>query len=103
MKYLIKCTWKTGGDKIRSSQIRGILNQELVTNMIDSRKLRWLGHLIRMDNNMKLRQVRKTRVELTRGRGMPKIEWEEPMRKVRRGKKGRTSKWRRRSKRSGSG
>jgi hypothetical protein len=90
MRYLRKCTWKTGGDKIRSSQIRGIFNQELVTKMVDNKKLRWFGHLIRMDSNMKLRQVRETRVELTWGRGRPRIEWEEHMRKVRREKKGKT-------------
>jgi hypothetical protein len=83
MRYLRKCTWKTEGDKI-ISQIRGIFNQELVTKMVDNRKLRWFGHLIRTDRNMKLRQVRETRVELTWGRGRPRIEWEEHMRKVRR-------------------
>jgi hypothetical protein len=36
---------------------------------------------------MTLRHVREPRVELTRGRGMPRIKREEPMRKVRRGKK----------------
>jgi hypothetical protein len=73
MRYLRKCTLKTGGDKIRSSQIRGITNQELVITMVDNRKLRWFVHLKRMDSNMKLRQVRETRVELTRGRGRPRI------------------------------
>jgi len=57
MRYLRKCSWKTGGDKVRSNQIRGMLNQELVTKMVDNRKLRWFGHLIRMDSNMKPRQV----------------------------------------------
>jgi len=56
MRSLRKCAWKTEGDKIRSSQIRGILIQELVTKMVDNRKLRWLGHLIRMDSNRKRRQ-----------------------------------------------
>jgi hypothetical protein len=28
MRYLRKCTWKTGGDKVRSNQIGGMLNQE---------------------------------------------------------------------------
>jgi hypothetical protein len=40
MRYLRKYTWKTGGDIIRSSQIREILNQELVTKMVDNRELR---------------------------------------------------------------
>jgi hypothetical protein len=57
IRYLRKCAWKTGGDKVRSSQIRGVLNQELGTKMFDNRKLRWFGHLIRMDSNMKPRQV----------------------------------------------
>ena len=85
MKYLRKGTWKAGGDKIRSSQIIGKLSQGLVTKMVDNRKLRWFGHLIRMDSNMKLRQVRETRFELTRRRGSPRMLWEEHMGKARRG------------------
>jgi hypothetical protein len=44
---------KTRGDRTRNNQITGILNQETVTKMVD--KLRWFGHLIRVDNNRKPR------------------------------------------------
>jgi hypothetical protein len=51
---------KTRRDRIGYSQIRGILNQEPVAKMVDRKKLRWFGHLIRMDSNRKPRQVWET-------------------------------------------
>jgi len=76
MRCIRKCMGKTSRERIRNSQIRGILNQEPVTKMVDKRHLRWFGHLIRMDSSKKPWQVRDTRVE-TWGRGRPRIEWEE--------------------------
>jgi hypothetical protein len=73
---------KTSRERIRNSQIRGILNQEPVTKMVDKRELRWFGHLIKMDSNKKPRQVWDARFEGTWGRGRPKIEWEELVRKL---------------------
>jgi len=43
----------TRRDRIRSSQIWGVLNEVPVTEMIDRWELRWFGHQIRMDNNRK--------------------------------------------------
>jgi hypothetical protein len=57
MRYLGKCMGKTRRDRIRNSQIRGILNQEPVTKMVDRRELRWFRHLIRINSNRKPRQV----------------------------------------------
>jgi len=39
------------GDRIRNSQILGILIEVPVTEMVDRTELRWSGHLIRKDNN----------------------------------------------------
>jgi len=57
IRYVRKCVGKARRDRIRNSQIIGVLNQEPATKMVDGRELRWLGHLIGMDSNRKLRQV----------------------------------------------
>ena len=88
MRSIKKCMGKTSRERIRNSQIRGILNQEPVTEMVDKRELRWFGHLIRMDSNKKPWQVWDARVEGTWGRGRPRIEWEELVWKLT--KKGKT-------------
>jgi hypothetical protein len=65
VSYLRKCRGKTRRDRIGNSQIRGKLNQEPVTKMVDRKKLRWFGHLLGMDSNRKPRQVWET--ELSKG------------------------------------
>jgi hypothetical protein len=84
--YLRKCRRKTRRAMVRKSQIRGTLNQEPVSKMVDRRELRWFGHLIWIDNNRRPRKVWETRVEKMRGRGRPRTEWEEHMRKLTRRK-----------------
>jgi hypothetical protein len=54
--------------------------------MVDRMELRCFGHLIRMDGNRKPGQVRETRVEGSRRRGRPRIEWEGHVRKLARRK-----------------
>jgi hypothetical protein len=78
-RYLRKCVGEKRRDRIRNSQIRGILNQQPVTKTVKRKDLRWFGHLSRMDSNMKPRQVWETRVKGTQGRGRPSIEWEQHM------------------------
>lgn len=60
VSYLRKFRGKTRRVRIGNSQIRGKLNQEPVTKMVDRKKLRWFGHLIGMDSNRKSRQVWET-------------------------------------------
>jgi hypothetical protein len=60
VSYLRKFGGKTRRGGIGNSQIRGKLNQELVTKMVNKKKLRWFGHLIGMDSNRKPSQVWET-------------------------------------------
>jgi hypothetical protein len=48
---------QTRRDWIRKSQIWGILNEVLVTEMVNRRERKWFGHLIKMDNNRKCRNL----------------------------------------------
>jgi hypothetical protein len=70
---------QTRRDRIRNSQILGILNEVPVTEMVDMKELSWFGHLIRMGNNRKHRHLWERRIEGVRGRGRARVEWEEPM------------------------
>jgi hypothetical protein len=45
--------------------------------MVDRKELREFGHLIRMDNNRKPRDLWERGVEGMRGRGRVRVEWEE--------------------------
>ena len=60
--------WGKQGDRIRNSQIQEVLNQEPVTKMVYRWELRWFGHLIRMHNSGKRKQVWNRGDEKTRGR-----------------------------------
>jgi len=55
--YLRKCTGKTRRDRIINTQIRGMLNEEPVTQVVERGELRWFGHLIRMNSNRNPKQV----------------------------------------------
>ena len=49
--------------RLRNNQIRGILNQDRVTKMVNRRKRRWFGYLIMNDGNRNSWQVWEKRVE----------------------------------------
>jgi hypothetical protein len=68
---------QTRKDRIRNSQIWGMLNEVPVIEMDDREEMRWFGHLIRMDNNRKPRDLWERRGEGRRGRGRVRVEWEE--------------------------
>jgi len=90
MRYLREWIGKTRRDRSRNSQIKGILNQEKITEVVDRRKFRCFGYLIMMDSKRKPRQVWETRFEGMEWRVRPRIEWEEHMWKlIRRKVKGR--------------
>lgn len=76
VRYLRTRMGKTMRDRTRNSQIRGIINQEPVTKIVDSRELRWFWHLIMMDSNSKLRQEWKNKSWGDARKGRPRTEWE---------------------------
>ena len=89
MKYLRKCIGKTRRDRIRNCQIRNTLNQEPAIKRIETNVLRWFGHINRMDESRKPKQVWEARGEGSRGRGRPRIEWNNYVEKIV-NKKGKT-------------
>jgi hypothetical protein len=75
MKYLRKVTGKTRRDRIRNTIIRNQLKRESVEMLMEKKTLRWHGHAVRMDLERRLKLVLEERPE--RGRGRPRLEWEE--------------------------
>jgi hypothetical protein len=44
---------------------------------MEKRTLRWYGHAVRMESERKSRLVLEVRPEGGRGKGRPRVEWEE--------------------------
>lgn len=88
MKYLRKVVGKTKRDRVRNINIRNELQQAPVVEQIERKQLNWFGHLVRMGDERKVKEVFESRVEGKRRRGRPRIEWEQYVNDVvrRRGK-----------------
>jgi hypothetical protein len=89
MKFLRRIVGKTRRDKWRNDRIREILNQEPILKYIERRSIQWYGHVVRMQDYRKPKQVMETRREKRRGRGRPRKTWEDCVLDVAR-KKGKT-------------
>ena len=68
MKFLRKSLRKTRRDRCRNATVREQLQEESLIDGIE-RRLRWCGHLVRMAEGKKPRQIIEARIEGKRGRG----------------------------------
>jgi hypothetical protein len=59
----------------RNQEIQEIINDEDVVRTVKSRRLEWLGHVERMDDNRKPKKILHGRMEGTRKRGRPRKRW----------------------------
>jgi hypothetical protein len=75
--YLGKVVGKTRRDRIRNTKIRNKLKQGSVEVLTEKRTLRWYGHAVRMGSERKPKLVLEARPEGGRGKGRPRVEWEE--------------------------
>lgn len=63
-------------DRIRNDDIRAELGQKRkISDEVHERQTRWLGHVLRMDNERILKMVLEGRMEGTRRAGRPRINW----------------------------
>jgi hypothetical protein len=53
------------------------VEQESVEVLMENRTLRWNGHAVRMESERKAKLVLEARPEGGRGKGRPRVEWEE--------------------------
>jgi hypothetical protein len=69
MEFLRRSLGKTRRDRCRNATVREQLKQESLIDGIERRKLRWYGHLVRMEEDRKPRYILEARIEGKRGRG----------------------------------
>jgi hypothetical protein len=88
MKFLRRSLGKTRRDRCRNATVREQLKEESLIDGIERRKLRWCGHLVRMAEDRKQRQILEARREGKRGRGRPRKVWMDDIKEAagRRGK-----------------
>ena len=88
MKFLRTSLGKTRRDRSRNATVREQPKEESLIDGIERRKLRWYGHLVRMAEDRKPRQILEARIEGMRGRGRPRKVWMDDIKEAdgRRGK-----------------
>ncbi|KAJ4442746.1 hypothetical protein ANN_04337 [Periplaneta americana] len=64
-------------DRVRNINIRNELQQAPVVEQIERKQLNWFGHLVRMVDERKVKEVFESRGEGKRRRGRPRIEGEQ--------------------------
>jgi hypothetical protein len=74
MKFL-RSLGRKRRDRCRNATVREQLKQKSLIGGIERRKLRWYGHLVRMAEERKPRQILEARTEGKRGRGRPRKVW----------------------------
>ncbi|KAJ4450624.1 hypothetical protein ANN_02052 [Periplaneta americana] len=74
------------GNRVRNINIRNELQQAPVVEQIGRKELNWFGHLVTMGDERKVKEVFESRVEDKRRRGRPRIEWEQYVNDVVRGR-----------------
>ena len=72
MKCYRRIMGKTRRDRIRNDGIREGLKQRSVDEILQKRQFKLFGHVIRMDERRKPRQIMEVRTEGRRGRGRPR-------------------------------
>jgi hypothetical protein len=75
--------------RCRNATVREQLKQESLIDGIETRMLRWYGHLVRMEEDRKPRQILEARIEGKRGRGKPRKVWMDDIKEAA-GRRGKT-------------
>ena len=75
MKFLRRISNKTKRDLIRNTKIRDDLKVKPILNEIESKQLKWYGHVKRMEKGRIPKKILETRMEGKRGRGRPRTTW----------------------------
>ena len=68
-------------EKKRSESLRNMMGIEGVKEVMARSRLRWLGHVLRIDEDDWLKKCMNFEVEGIKGRGRPKMTWSEVIEK----------------------
>lgn len=77
MKFLRSMIGKTRKDRMRNEDVRNEVGIGKLTERIEKSKLRWFGHVKRMEENRIPRQMLEAKLEGKRPRGRPRTRWIE--------------------------
>lgn len=75
MRYLRKVAGVKRTDKLRNEYIRDNLKTKPLKSKIEERKLKWAGHLIRMDNTRQVKKIWEAKKIGKNRRGRPRKTW----------------------------
>lgn len=79
MKYLRRIVGRTKRDRIRNTVTREEVGLEPLIQEVEKRQLKWYGHVVRMTRTREPRRILEARPEGTRGRGRPRVTWEQTL------------------------
>src|SRR5678816_4259518 len=77
MKVLRTIVGKTRRDRVRNEWVRERVGVVPVLNRIDSARLRWWGHIVRMPGERVASRWWSWKVEEVRPRGRPRVRWRD--------------------------
>jgi hypothetical protein len=77
MRRILHISWR---DKITNKSIRERTGQEKMEIIIRKRRLKWMGHVARMEQERRAKQATIWTPEGRRGRGRPRKNWMETVR-----------------------
>ena len=75
MRCLRKAVNKTRRDHIRNEDIRRTVGTTPAIRFIEKQRLKWFGHLVRMNPNTPVARAYNLKMESSRGRGRPRKRW----------------------------
>jgi transcription termination factor 2 len=58
-----------------NAELRNKYKTQDILNVIKTRRLEWLGHVVRMDETRAVKKIFEGQIEGRRGRGRPKLSW----------------------------
>ena len=70
-------------EKKTNAELRESMGIEKISDVMRYSRLRWMGHVLRMEGNDWVKKSMDMTVEGSRGRGRPKMTWVERDMKVR--------------------
>uniref|UniRef100_A0A8D8LKZ5 Craniofacial development protein 2 n=2 Tax=Cacopsylla melanoneura TaxID=428564 RepID=A0A8D8LKZ5_9HEMI len=77
MKFLRSTVGKTRRDRIRNENIRSMVGTEKLQNRIEKTRLRWYGHVKRMDDNRIAKKMLELKIEGVRSKGRPRMRYRD--------------------------
>uniref|UniRef100_A0A8D8R0B7 Endonuclease-reverse transcriptase n=1 Tax=Cacopsylla melanoneura TaxID=428564 RepID=A0A8D8R0B7_9HEMI len=77
MKFIRSIVGKTRRDRIRNEEIRRSVDVEKLQDKIERSRLKWYGHMQRMNEERIPKNIFNQQIEGRRRRGRPRMRWRD--------------------------